>query len=44
LRLEEAGVGLELVEEGGAVAEEFEDAEVVGNLREAGVEVEVGGG
>ena len=38
------GVGLELVEEGGAVAEGFEDAEVVGDLAEARVEVEVGGG
>ena len=41
---EEVGVGLELVEECGAVAEEFEEAEVVGDLREARVEVQVGGG
>jgi hypothetical protein len=44
LRLDEVGVGLELFEEGGAVAESFEDAEVVGDLREARVEVEVRGG
>ena len=44
MRLDEAGVGLELVEQGGAVAQSFDDAKVVGDLREARVEVEVGGG
>jgi len=44
LGLDEAGVGLELIEECGAVAEDFDDAEVVGDLGEARVEVEVSGG
>ena len=44
LRFEERGILLELVEECGAVAEGFEDAEVVGDLREARVEVEMRGG
>jgi hypothetical protein len=44
LRFEERGILLELVEECGAVAEDFDDAEVVGDLGEARVEVEVSGG
>jgi len=44
LRFDEAWVGLELIEERGAVAEGFEDAQVVGDLGEARIEVEVGGG
>ena len=44
LRLDEVGVGLKLVEERGAMAEEFQDAEVVGDLGEARVEVEMRGG
>lgn len=44
LGFDERRVGLELFEESGAVAEEFEEAEVVGDLREARVEVEMGGG
>jgi len=44
LRLDEVGVGLERGDERGAVAEGFDDAEVVGDLAEAVVEGERGGG